>query len=154
MGKSTVETVLEIAQPIAAELGLMIWDVRFAKEGTQWKLKVIIDKEGGVSIDDCVNMSHALDKPLDDGDFIAQSYSLQVSSPGIERALTRDAHFTASVGKPVMLRLVRPFNGIREYKGVLTGFKDGEIMLLLPDDVEMTVQIKETSFIKLDDFNV
>ena len=154
VGKSTAETVWEIAEPIAGELGLILWDVRFVKEGAQWKLKVVIDKEGGVSIDDCVNMSHALDTPLDDGDFIAQSYSLQVSSPGIERELKRDAHFAASIGKKVILKLIRPYNGVREYKGVLTGYKDGEVTLLLPDDVEMAAQIKETSFVKLDDFNV
>ena len=153
MGKSTVETVTEIAKPIADELGLTLWDVRFLKEGAQWKLKVFIDKEGGVSIDDCVAMSHALDKPLDDGDFIAQSYNLQVSSPGLERELTRDAHFEASIGKPVILKLIRPYNGTREFKGILTGYKDGTITLHLPEDVEMTAEVKETSYVKLDDFH-
>ncbi len=154
MGKSTVEIVSELAKPIADELGLTLWDIRFVKEGAQWKLKVIIDKEGGVCIDDCVNMSHALDQPLDDGDFITQSYSLQVSSPGLERELTREAHFTACIGKPVILKLIRPCNGVREFKGILSDYRDGKVTLLLPDDIEMTAQIKETAFIKLDDFDL
>lgn len=80
-GGITVNTVWNIAQPIAESLGLELWDVRFEKEGADWFLRVFIDKDGGVSIDDCVDMSHALDKPLDEADPIEQSYCLEVCSP-------------------------------------------------------------------------
>ena len=92
--KNTVTAVWELAQPIAEQLGLVLWDVRFIKEGVNWYLRIIIDREDrAVDIDDCVNMSHAIDGPLDELDPIEQAYSLQVQSPGIERELTRDFHF-------------------------------------------------------------
>ena len=83
--KNTVAIVRDIAKPIADSLGLVLWDVRFQKEGANWYLRIFIDKEGGIEIDDCVNMSHAIEEPLDRLDPIEQSYNLQVSSPGIER---------------------------------------------------------------------
>ena len=90
----TVGTVWNIAQPLAEELGLILWDVRFQKEGAEWYLRIFIDKQdGGIGIEDCVNMSHALDEPLDEADPIDRSYSLQVSSPGIERELTKGFSF-------------------------------------------------------------
>ena len=107
-GGSTVAAVTAIAQPIAERLGLRLWDVRFVKEGADWFLRVFIDKDGGVGIDDCVAMSHALDKPLDEADPIEQSYCLEVSSPGTDRELTRPAHFEACLGERVRARLIRP----------------------------------------------
>ena len=77
----------EIARPIADDLGLRIWDVRYLKEGSQWYLRVFIDKDGGVDINDCERMSRALDEPLDQADPIDGEYILEVSSPGIEREL-------------------------------------------------------------------
>ena len=78
-----------LAQPVAEELGLMLWDVRFVKEGATWYLRFIIDKEEGVGIDDCVAMSRRMDKLLDEADPVPQSYVMEVESPGIERELTR-----------------------------------------------------------------
>ena len=86
-GKNTVTAVEELAAPIAEGLGLRIWDVRYLKEGSQWYLRVFIDKDGGVDINDCENMSRALDEPLDKADPIDGEYILEVSSPGIEREL-------------------------------------------------------------------
>lgn len=154
MGKSTVSRVWEIAEPIAKELGLMLWDIRFVKEGANHCLRIFIDRDGGVSLNDCVNMSRALDDPLDEGDFIDQSYNMQVSSPGIERELLRDFHFEAYMGDNVILRLIRPFNGTREYKGALSGYKDGDVSIILEGDTEMTALKKEIAFVKLDDFNI
>ncbi|MBQ7548553.1 MAG: ribosome maturation factor RimP [Clostridia bacterium] len=151
-GGSTVAAVWKIAEPIAQALGLELWDVRFEKEGADWFLRVFIDKEGGVSIDDCVDMSHALDKPLDDADPIDRSYCLEVSSPGIERALKRDSHFEQSVGKRVILKLIRPLNGEREFRGTLSGYDSGNIEFTAEDGNKMIVNKKETSYVKLDDF--
>lgn len=80
-GGNTVAAVWEIAAPIAEQLGLSIWDIRFQKEGVSWYLRIYIDKEGGVGITDCENFSRAVDGPLDDADPIEQSYYLEVSSP-------------------------------------------------------------------------
>lgn len=151
-GGNTVNTVWEIAEPIAQSLGLEIWDVRFEKEGADWFLRVFIDKEGGVSIDDCVDMSHAIDKPLDEADPIEQSYCLEVSSPGLERDLKRDAHFEKSLGEKIMVKLIRPVEGQREFKGTLESYDNGNFELLLEDGTKLMINKKETSYVKLDDF--
>ena len=135
---STVSAVWEIARPIADSLGLRIWDIRFVKEGADWFLRIFIDKDGGVSIDDCEAMSRAIDAPLDEADPIEQSYCLEVSSPGIERELTRPEHFEALCGQPVCIRLIRPDEtGKRELCGLLRGL-DGDGVLL--EDAAGTVR--------------
>lgn len=152
-GGSTVETVRSIVEPIAQSLGLSIWDIRFVKEGAGWYLRIFIDKEGGVSLDDCVDFSHAIDTPLDDADPIEQSYYLEVSSPGLERELTRDAHFEAVIGEPVKLRLIRPRENKRDFSGVLESYDNGGLTIRLEDGTALTLNKKETSYIKLDDFD-
>ena len=97
---NVAQRVWELSEPLAKELNLSLWDVQFVKEGADWFLRVFIDKEGGVSIDDCVDMTHALSPVLDKEDPIPQEYMLEVSSPGLERKLTRPEHFAAFVGRP------------------------------------------------------
>ncbi len=152
-GGNTVAAVWDIAKPIADELGLEIWDIRFVKEGSDWFLRIFIDKDGGVSIEDCENMSRAIDEPLDEADPIEQSYCLEVSSPGVERELTRDTHFEACTGEKIKVKFIRAVDGKREYSGVLSGF-DGKLVTLLCDDGHsISFEKKETSYIKLDDFD-
>ncbi len=151
-GGNTVNTVWQIAEPIARTLGLELWDVRFEKEGADWFLRIFIDKEGGVSIDDCVEMSHAIDKPLDEADPIEQSYCLEVSSPGIERDLKREAHFEKSIGEKIMVKLIRPVDGQREFKGILESYDNGSFELVTVDGTKLMINKKETSYVKLDDF--
>lgn len=153
-GGNTVAVVREIAKPIAEELGLEIWDVRFLKEGSQWYLRIFIDKDGGVSIDDCVDFTHAINKPLDEADPIEQAYCLEVSSPGIERELVRDEHFEKSLGKKVMLRTIRPVDGEREFKGVLEAFDGTAVTVKVNDELSKVFTVKETAWIKLDDFDM
>ena len=105
-GGNTVAAVWEIAAPVAEQLGLSIWDIRFQKEGVSWYLRIYIDKEGGVGITDCENFSRAVDGPLDEADPIEQSYYLEVSSPGVERQLTRDEHFKKYIGSTPMQFIV------------------------------------------------
>ncbi len=150
-GGNTVAAVWSIAEPIAHSLGLILWDVRFVKEGASWYLRVFIDKPGGVGIDDCVDMSHALDKPLDDADPIEQSYCLEVSSPGIERELTRQEHFDAMLGRSVKVRLIRPLDGVREFTGVLGDFDQGSFTLKTGDEAGMCITLRETSWVRLID---
>ncbi len=153
-GKNTVDRVCEIIAPYAAELGLQIWDVTFKKEGTDWYLKVFIDKDGGVSVDDCVDLTHAITKPLDEADPISQSYMLEVSSPGIERELKKDEHFEKYIGSPVMLRAIRPIDGVRDFTGVLQEYNDGQIIIRLQDGNELSIGKKDCSYVKLDDFDI
>lgn len=150
---NTVSKVYEIVSPFAKELGLEIWDIRFVKEGTDWYLRIFIDKQGGVSIDDCVDLTHAVTKPLDDADPISQSYLLEVSSPGVERELVTDAHFEKYIGSDVMLRLIRPKDKVRDFSGKMISYESGNIIIELADGSELSVNKKDTSFVKLDDFD-
>ncbi|MCC8023615.1 MAG: ribosome maturation factor RimP [Clostridiales bacterium] len=149
---NTVSRVAQIIAPYVEELGLSLWDIRFLKEGTSWYLRIFIDKEGGVSVDDCADLARAINQPLDDADPISQSYYLEVCSPGVERELVQDAHFDYAMGQPVFLRSIRPMDGVRDFSGVLKGYQDGEITVELQDGTELTMPKKELSYIKLDDF--
>ncbi len=152
--QNTVARVEELAAPIAEEFGLALWDVRFIKEGTDWYLRIFIDKDGGVSIDDCVDFSRAVSKVLDEADPISQSYMLEVASPGVERELVRDSHFERYVGADVILRTIRPIDGVRDFNGVMTSYCNKQITILLHDGNQITVDRKDTSFVKLDDFDI
>ena len=154
-GKNTVAVVEELAAPIAADLGLRIWDVRYLKEGSQWFLRIFIDKDGGVDINDCERMSRALDEPLDAADPIAGEYILEVSSPGVERELVKPAHFEEFIGADIMVKMIRPIDGIgKEFKGVLTDYADGEVTITdHSGENTVTINKKDAAYIKLDDFD-
>lgn len=154
MAGNIASRVAQLAAPFAQSLGLDIWDVQYVKEGSQWYLRIFIDKSGGVSLDDCVALTRAVTKPLDDADLISTSYMLEVSSPGIERALTKDAHFEKSIGCPVMLRTTRPRDGVRDFAGVLEAYDGGVLTLRLAGGETQQFAKKETSFVKLDDFDM
>lgn len=152
---NTVETVTEIVKPIVEELGLSLWDVRFVKEGAMWYLRIFIDKDSGVTIEDCEAVTRAIDEPLDKADPIEQNYCLEVSSPGIERELVKEAHFDAFLGAPIMVKMIRPLkNGVRDLKGTLVAHDKETVTLVLNDGDQMTLNKKETVYIKLDDFEL
>ncbi|NMA06927.1 MAG: ribosome maturation factor RimP [Ruminococcaceae bacterium] len=126
--KSVVESVKEIAIPVAEKLGLGVWDVLFEKEGPDWQLVIIIDKDGPVGIEDCETMSRAVDPLIDELDPTPYSYNLIVSSPGLGRKLKTDRHFERYIGKAVEVKLIRPDDeGQRVFKGILTGFDENFI---------------------------
>ena len=153
-GGNTVKTVWDIVEPFATELGLRIWDVRFLKEGANWYLRIFIDKDGGVSIDDCVELTQAINKPLDEADPIEQAYFLEVSSPGVERDLVRDEHFLSNIGEKIKVKMIRPVEGKREFSGVLESYEGGNITLRAEDESGITFTKKEASWVKLDDFDM
>ncbi len=126
---NTVAVCRRLAEPVAAELGLTLWDVRFVKEGASWYLRFIIDREEGVSLDDCVAMSRKINPILDREDPIAHAYCMEVMSPGVERELTRPEHFAYCTGWPVLVRLIRPVDGVREFAGILGGLKEDMVLL-------------------------
>ncbi len=133
--KSTVEKVEQIVSPIAKDLDLDIWDIRYLKEGASWFLRIFIDKDGGVDIDDCERMSRAIDQPLDDADIIKEQYFLEVSSPGLFRELVKPEHFERFKGVSVTVRLIRPIDGVKEFSGILLGF-DGTLIKIGQDELE------------------
>lgn len=126
------ETVRALAQPVADELGYMLWEVAFVKEGADHILRITIDAYGeeGITVDDCEKMSHAMDPVLDEADPIDCSYLLQVESPGIERELTRPEHFEWCAGAKVELRLFAPVDGSRVFTGILVGMDERENVTL------------------------
>ncbi|MBR2636089.1 MAG: ribosome maturation factor RimP [Oscillospiraceae bacterium] len=147
--KNTVGIVTDLVKPITDRMGLTLWDVRFEKEGSIWFLRVFIDKEAGVDITDCENVSRELSPILDEVDPIVQSYTLEVSSPGIGRDLRKKEHFEAFLGADIHVRLIRPVEGERDFVGTLTAFEEDAVTLLLDEDLEMTVLMNETSFVRL-----
>lgn len=147
-GTKTTDIVYQLAKPIADELGLTIWDIRFEKEGSTWILLVVIDKEGGVSINDCEAMSRPLDKRLDEADPIEQSYCLEVSSAGLERELTKEWHYERCKGEKVVVRLIRPYNGEREFVGTLLGLASGAVSIQTETDT-YTFLLGDTAYVRL-----
>lgn len=148
-----VNAVWGIAAPLAQELGLILWDVKFEKEGVNRYLRIIIDKESGVSLDDCVAMNDALDAPLDEADIIDCSYNLQISSPGIERELVRDFHFTSYTGADVIVKFHAAVNGTKTHHCILGGYSEGRLRLIFDNGEEAVFDKKDTVYIKLDDFD-
>ena len=120
-----------IAAPIAEEFGTRIYDVEYVKEGEEFYLNVYIDKDGGVTIGDCENVSRLLSDALDKDDPIKDPYTLIVSSPGLGRALTRDRHLQQSIGQDVEIHLYKPHaeTGEKDIRGELVEFDDTQIVV-------------------------
>lgn len=127
--KTTADIASELAEPLAKELGLDIWDVVFEKEGASWYLRVFIEKDGGVSMDDCEAFSRPFNSILDEKDFIEQSYIFEVGSPGIGRILRKPQHFEKYIGYGVRVRLIRPVDGVKEIIGTLEKYNKEDITI-------------------------
>ena len=140
MAKVT-DTVAALARPIAEQAGCALWDVEYVKEAGTWFLRVYIDKEGGVSINDCEAVSRPLSDLLDEADPIQGSYTFEVSSAGADRALKKPGHFAQFQGSEVEVKLYRPRDGRKELVGVLKGYEDGAVTL--EADGEETVLTKQ-----------
>ncbi len=138
----------ELLIPILEKKGLSLWDVEYVKEASERYLRAFIDKPSGVTIDDCVEVSRELSDLLDKEDFIPDAYTLEVSSPGLGRALKRDRDFENSIGREVELKLYRAIDGIKEYKGILKAF-DRDRVVISTEDGEREFTRKELSGIRL-----
>lgn len=128
MAKVT-ELTAGLAAPIAAENGCTLWDTEYVKEAGTWFLRVYIDREGGISIDDCEAVSRALSDKLDEVDPIEGSYTLEVSSAGTDRVLKKPEHFARFAGAEVDVRLYRAVEGRKELVGRLAGYDGGDVTL-------------------------
>ena len=127
---SIAEVVRALAEPVAEEIGCWVWDVEFVKEGARRILRITIDSEEGITIDDCEKMHRAIDPILDEADPIEEQYYLEVSSPGVERELRTDEHVLACEGWDVEVRLYAPVDGAKSFRGVLmTPGEAGEIRI-------------------------
>ncbi len=143
---SVAARVRELIAPTAAELGYMLWDVEYVKEGSQWFLRITIDSEKGIDINDCEKMHRAIDPLLDEADPIEDAYNLEVSSPGIERELKTEEHIMACAGFEVEAKLYAPVNGSKVICGILLGLDEsGRIGIQLPGEDEENVLLLESS---------
>lgn len=130
MSKIT-ETVWQLVQPVAEANGVELWDVEFVKEaGTQY-LRVFIDKDGGVDINDCEAVSRAMDPILDEADPIPCCYVFEVSSAGIDRELKRPSDFEKFMGSQIQVKLYQPFEGQKNYVGQLVKYENGDVTLMV-----------------------
>ena len=135
-------------EPICAANGVEIYDVEYVSEAGEWYLRAYIDKEGGVTINDCEAVSRAFSDALDADDFIEDAYYLEVSSPGLGRALKKDSHLVKSIGMEVELKTYKPIDKVKEFSGILKGFNDKEITVE-SDGEERTFNRQDIALIKL-----
>ncbi|MBE6844246.1 MAG: ribosome maturation factor RimP [Ruminococcus sp.] len=155
---ATEQIVFDLAKPIADECGSEIWDVRFEKEGASWYLRVFIDREEGVTIDDCEAVSRPLSDLLDEKDPISQGYFLEVGSAGLERELIRESHFKASLGKLVTVKLFKALDGVKDFTAKLSGFDKESLQLAFPVETDeaaaKTVLLSDIATVRLyEDFD-
>lgn len=147
---NAAEKVYGLIKETVEEQGVSLWDVRFLKEGASWYLRVFIDSPNGISIDDCTNVSHAIDPIIDEADPIDVSYYLEVCSPGLERELTRPNHFEKSIGKTVKIKLYKAIDGVKELTGILKSA--AERVVIETENAEYSLDYKDISKARLCDF--
>lgn len=128
----------ELITPLVEAKGFELVDVEFVKEGSDWYLRVYLDKEGGISVDDCEVISREFNEILDREDYISEQYIFEVSSPGLTRPLKKEKDYKRSVGKLIDVKLYKPENGVKEYTAKLSAY-DGESVTLESDDGSTTL---------------
>lgn len=142
----------ELLMPIAEENHVEIYDVEYVKEGSDWYLRCYIDKEEGVSINDCEAVSRRLSDRLDEADFIQDAYILEVSSPGLGRQLKKDKHLAKSLQTEVDVKTYKPVNGTKEFTGILKAFDENTLTIEMDasgETKDVTFNRKEIATIKL-----
>lgn len=127
--ESIAQKTEALLEPILEEFGFELWDVEYVKEGADYYLRAYIDKEGGITIDDCVDVSRKLSDALDEDEFIEDAYILEVSSPGLGRQIKKDRELTRSIGKGIEVKTYKPIDSCKEFEGILKAFDKGSITL-------------------------
>ena len=142
------DQVTQFAQPIVEQFGCSLWDVEYVREGSERYLRIYLDKEGGIDIDDCEKIHRAIDPILDEKDPIAESYHFEVCSAGIERALKRPSDFARFMDSPILVKLYRPRNGLKEFPGILRGYEDGRVTVEAGKET-ITFEKSEVALVRL-----
>ena len=142
------DQVAEFAKPVVEGFGCQLWDVEYVREGSERYLRVYIDKDGGIDIDDCEKIHRAMDPILDEKDPIAESYHFEVCSAGLERPLKRPSDFAKFMDSPVLVKLYRPRNGLKELPGFLRGYEEGRITLEAGKET-ITFEKSEVALVRL-----
>ncbi len=133
--------------PILDELGFELYDVEYVKEGSDYFLRAYIDKPGGITINDCVAVSRRMNEILDREDYISEAYTFEVSSPGLDRPLKKDKDFQRNLGARVELKTFKPYDGMKEFTGILKAFDDDTVTITF-EDGDFDFARKELSMIR------
>lgn len=136
------ERLIELIQPIVESFGYIFWGLEYIGQGQNSVLRIYIDHENGISVDDCAKVSHQVSAVMDVEDPISSNYSLEVSSPGVDRLLFVEAHFVRYRGQTIEVKLHQAFDGRRKFKGILNGV-DGDDVLLIIDQEEFLLPIDQ-----------
>jgi len=147
MSKIT-DLTAELARPVVEACGCTLWDVEYIKEAGSWYLRLYIDKEDGVSINDCEAVSRGVDPLLDEADPIQDPYTFEVSSAGADRPLKKPEHFEAFMGAEVDVKFYKAVNGQKNCTGILAGYEDGNVTLELGGET-VTFDKKDIAFVRL-----
>lgn len=147
--KKVTDLTAELAAPFVAAAGCRLWDVEYVREAGTWYLRVYIDCDGGVNIDQCEAVHRPLGDALDEADPIEGSYVLEVCSAGCDRALKKPEHFAHCMGQEVEVRLYRPLNGSKEYYGALSGYEGGDVTITTPAGEELRFGRKDLALVRL-----
>ena len=142
------ELVAGFAKPIVEAHGCELWDVEYVREGSEYYLRLYLDKEGGVDINDCEAISRAVDPILDEKDPIPGSYHFEVCSAGLERALKRPGDFQRFMGSPITVKLYRPHNGMKEIPCVLRGYDEGKLTVEMGKET-LTFEKSQVALVRL-----
>lgn len=141
-------TVAQLVAPLVETHGLTLWDTRFEKEGSDWFLRVYVDREGGLDMNGCEAFSRDVSALLDERDPIDGGYYLEVGTPGVDAKLVKPHHFEQSIGQIVELRLIRPHDGVRDRTGELVAYDDG-VVTIRNEDGTFQYPKADTAYIKL-----
>lgn len=139
----------ELITPIIDAHHFELVDVEWIKEGSNWYLRVYIDKEGGITVDDCEIINREFGDVLDEKDYISENYIFEVSSPGLDRPLKKEKDFVRSIGKDVEIRLYKPIDKKKEYVGTLESYDKNSVTIALEDGQKMTFERSAIALIRL-----
>lgn len=145
----TEQKIYDLVKPITDELGYYLWDVSYVKEGASWYLRIFIDCDEGITIEDCEKVTEPVNRILDETDPIPQSYTLEVGSAGLERELLKEDHFEVCEGDKVRIRFIRSVDGEKEISAFLKGVDKNQITVSDEDGNEKVFQLSDIAFVKL-----
>lgn len=149
MKKSIESAIEELVSPIVDDKGFEIVDIEYVKEAGEYYLRVFLDKEGGISLNDCEAVSRELSEILDVKDPIKDNYFLEVSSPGLDRPLKKDKDFVRYQGRDVEIKLYKPLNGSKQFEGELVGLNEDKNIVVIIDDDEVEFNKKDVALVRL-----
>lgn len=146
-GENIESKVQNLLEPIIQNLGYELYDVLYIKEGKDYYLRIVIDKESGIDINDCEKVNDAINDVLDEADYIKDQYFLEVSSPGVERLLRKEKHFEKQIGNKISVKLFKAIENQKEIVGILKSYNQDEL-IIEQENKEMRIEVKDIAIAK------